>query len=178
MGEAVMDGKVTRFVIVSSQSYVDLESRTSLHTVTGKCTGLSGYIDAAWNAAGSLVLDPQPQLSLEMPVENLKSANAAQDAEMKKFLGSRAHPTITARLVRAEASVVKDQYDVRGAISVRGTTAEFDGKITVRRIGDRITIDGSEMIYIRKLGLEPPKILLFQVNAYVRANLRLVAEET
>jgi hypothetical protein len=163
-----------RFVILPSDSYVEVESRTSLHTILGRGTDLSGFIDAAWSD-GELLLDPPPALRIEVPIEKLKSANAAQDAEMKKFLGSRAFPAIAVELRKAERLPEKDQFKVRGAITVRGSTAEYEGRITVIRNRNRLTIDGSEMIYIRKLGLEPPKILIFQVAAYVRVTLHLVA---
>jgi polyisoprenoid-binding protein YceI len=165
-----------RFIIVPSASHVELESRTSLHTVNGRCTGLSGYLDAAWQG-DTLSLDPEPHLHLELPVESLRSANAAQDAEMKKFLGSRAHPSITAQLRKIEPLPERDRYSVRGTITVKGMSAEYDGQITLHRSGNRLVVDGVETINIKRLGLEPPKIMMFKVSAFVKAALHLVAEQ-
>jgi polyisoprenoid-binding protein YceI len=165
----------SRFAVVPSSSRIDLESRTSLHRIVGKGTGLTGYIDAAWQD-NTLLLDPPPQIHIEVPVDRLNSGSAAQDTEMKKFIGSRAHPIIVAELRKVEPTEQKEKYLVKGAITVRGATAEHDGTIAVHRAGNRLNVDGSEMIYIRKFGLEPPKMLMFQVNAYVRVSLHLVAE--
>jgi polyisoprenoid-binding protein YceI len=174
-GTQLSDKATTRFVISQASSYVEVESRTTLHPIKGRGTGIRGYIDAAWDG-DRLLLDPAPRMQIELPVERLNSGNAAQDAEMKKFIGSKAHPLIVAELRDVRATDQPERFRVKGAITVRGTTGEHEGQVTIHRGGSRLNVDGSEMIYIRKFGLEPPKIFVFQVNAYVRVTLHLVAE--
>jgi polyisoprenoid-binding protein YceI len=165
---------LTRYNVVPASSYLEIESRTTLHNITGKGSRLSGYIDAAWDG-DAVASEPAPKMRIELLVDNLHSGNASQDAEMKKFLGSRQFPIISAEL-REVRHQKKDDYSVKGAITIRGTTGDHDGRVTIYRRGNRLEVSGSEMIYLRKFGLEPPKIFVFQVNAYVRVSLHLVAE--
>lgn len=165
----------SRFSVVSSASYVDVESRTNLHTITGRGSGLRGFINCCWRG-DQLMLDPPPQMRFEVPVDRLNSGDAVRDGEMRKFLSSSTHPNIIVELKRVDPVDASGHYTVRGIITVKGKSGEHDGHITVRRDDHRLIIEGSEMIYMRKFGLEPPKILMFQVNAYVRISLRLIAE--
>jgi polyisoprenoid-binding protein YceI len=165
---------LARYALVPASSHLEIESRTTLHNITGKALGITGTIEAAFDGH-QLLLDPAPQMKIEVLVENLTSGNAEQDSEMKKFLGSRTHPIIAAELREARQDG-RDKYLVKGAITIRGKTGEHDGAVVIHHRGKRLEITGSEMIYLRKFGLEPPKIFVFQVNAYVRVSLHLVAE--
>jgi hypothetical protein len=94
---------------------------------------------------------------------------------MKKFLGSKPFPIISAELREAHREPA-DRYSVKGATTIRGKTADHEGSVAIHLRGNRLEISGSEMLYLRKFGLEPPKIFAFQVNAYVRVSLHLVAD--
>ena len=163
-----------RFSLDAAESYLDVEGRSSLHPVKAKGTNLRGYIDAQWNDT-QLVLDPAPRMHLEIPVESISSGNGLEDRQMRQLVGSRSFPNIVANLTQLSALDGKaDTYAVTGAISLRGTTKNADGVITLKRDGDRLVVDGEKSVDMRDFDIQPPRILMLQVYPELTIRMHLV----
>ena len=65
---------------------------------------------------------------------------------------------------------------MHGAITVLGVTQEYDGEVTIRVDGRRISISGSQKMDIRRFGITPPRILTIQIYPDFDVTLELVAE--
>jgi polyisoprenoid-binding protein YceI len=164
----------SRYVVVTSESLVKIEARSSLHPIKGRGVGLQGYVDAAFWGDG-LRRDAPVRLHLEIPVAKLNSGNPAQDREMHRLMSSRSFPNIVADLVDATPTDQPNRYAVTGSIGVRGTTRVIAGEITVRQRDGRVEIDGEQTVDIRTFGIQPPRILMFSVFPEVTINLHVVA---
>jgi polyisoprenoid-binding protein YceI len=164
----------SRYVIVTSESFVKIGARSSLHAINGRGTGLKGYVEAAFWGDG-LRPDTPVRVHLEIPVAELASGNAAQDAEMHRLMASKAFPNIVAELVEATPADRPNQYVVAGSIAVRGTTRVIAGEISMRQRDGRVEIDGERTVDVNAFGIKPPRILMFEVYPEVTISLRLVA---
>lgn len=155
---------------------MELQARSSLHNINCTSKALSGSIEAAWNADGTLALDPAPKMHLEVPVDSLASGNNALDKQMREIVGSRSFPNIVADLVELQADGKPQNYAAKGRIEMRGTGKTFTGTLTILREGESVTVSGETTIDMRDFGIKPPRLLVFSVQPDVAIRLHLVAD--
>ncbi len=162
------------FKVIPERSRVWVEARSTLHTVVAKAEGITGFIEAKV-AEGRVVLDPQPRARFEFPVEALRSGNPLFDQELPRRVNARRYPTVAVEVkgVSAEA----DGYRVRAQISFHGVTREVEGSVTVRTDGNRLVVEGEQVVDIRDFGLEPPRLLLLRAYPDVKVRVYLEAEK-
>ena len=149
------------------------QARSSMHPVNGTAAQFSGHVDAA-TEGGVLVLDPQPAMHVEFPVERLRSGLALQDNQMFKMLDSKRSPMVAADL-RELGPDGEGQYKAAGDITLSGRTRRYEGTVTIAVDGERLTVDGMLVIDIRNFGLQPPKLFMITVEPEVAVRLHLVA---
>ncbi|HTU82343.1 MAG TPA: YceI family protein [Candidatus Acidoferrales bacterium] len=164
---------LVRYAVDAARSSFVIEARSSLHPIRARSTAVAGYLEFAWNADGSLALDPQPQVHVEIPVSSLASGNAAEDKAMREIAGSRSFPNVVADLTRLQPLDRPERYSARGQVSVRGTTRELAGEVTVRRLSAGVAVEGDATIDLRDFGITPPRILMFKVFPDVAIHLAL-----
>src|SRR5438132_11263056 len=113
------------FRIDPHRSKVWIEARSSLHPIQGEAAGLSGVVEADV-ADGHVAFNGSPTISVELPVEQLKSGKALEDAEMMRRIDARRFPTI-----RGEVREVKEtsggNYLVQGDLTFHGVTRPVEG---------------------------------------------------
>ncbi len=161
---------------VAQESRLLIEAHSTLpNPIRGTATGLAGAIVASVDG-GRLLLDPMPSMRVEIPVAKLSSGNEFQDREIRKLIGGPRYPSIVAELRHITPGARPDVYVMRGAITLNGSTQEYDGEVTIRVDGRRIMLDGTEKMDIRKFGIKPPRILHIQIYPDFDVTLRLVAE--
>lgn len=164
-----------QFRIVPERSRVWIEASSSLHPIKGESEGLSGTINAAFNGDG-IDLSSAPEISVELPVERLKSGNRLEDAEMMRRIDARRYPTIRGVVRDIKAQGVDGRYVVTGDLTFHGVTQTLEGEVTVSRPDDRtLVIEGEREFDIRDFKVDPPKILMLRVHPEVKVRIRVEA---
>jgi len=164
-----------RFRIVPERSRVWLEASSSIHPIHGEASGLSGSIDVQFDGTG-LDLSASPDIKVELPVEQLKSGNRLEDAEMMRRIDARRYPTIRGVVKDMKSQGVDGRYVVTGDLSFHGVTQTIEGEVTVSRPDDgTLVIEGERQFDIRDYNMSPPKILMLKVHPEVKVRIRVEA---
>jgi polyisoprenoid-binding protein YceI len=106
----------------------------------------------------------------------LKTGSKLEDLELERQLQVRKFPRIRGEV--REVAALKDgtRYRVRGDLSLRGVTQTLDGEVTLRAVDEKtVQVDGEQTLDVRDFGLQPPKILMLQVNPEVHIRARIIA---
>ena len=165
-----------RYAVSSSESSLAFQARSTLHAVHGKATGLTGYVDAAWNPDGTLAAQPAPKMHVDFPVAGLSSGNSLQDREMWKMIDSKRFPRIAADLRDIRPAAAPGRYTAHGDITFAGRSRTYEGDIALGHDGDRVAIDGELSVDIRDFGLKAPNLLIVKVDPIVTVRLHLAAK--
>ncbi len=164
-----------RFRIDPERSLVWIEARSSVHPIHGEAHGLSGSLEVQFDGDG-LDLSSAPEISVELPVERLKSGNRVEDAEMMRRVDVRKYPTIRGIVRDMKAQGVDGRYSVTGDLTFHGVTQSVEGEVTVSRPDDQtVVIEGEHEFDIRDFKVNPPKILMLKVHPEVRVRIRVEA---
>jgi polyisoprenoid-binding protein YceI len=164
-----------RFRIVPERSRVWLEATSSVHPIHGEASGLSGSIDVQFDGTG-LDLSSSPDIRVELPVEQLKSGNRLEDAEMMRRVDARRYPTIRGVVKDMKSQGVDGRYAVTGDLSFHGVTQTVEGEVTISRADDgTLVIEGEQQFDIRDFKVSPPKILMLKVHPEVKVRIRVEA---
>jgi len=168
---------VTRYAVSPSESSLRVDARSTLHDIRATGTGLSGFIDAAWNPDGSLALSSPPAMHVEFPIDHVRSGNSLQDREMLKMVDANRFPKVAADLRTAELLSPPNRYAATGDVTLVGRTRTYRGEFTIAGVGDTLTLDGELSVDIRDFGLKPPSLLILKVDPILRVRMRVVARK-
>lgn len=124
----------------------------------------------------------QNQLSID--VRNFNSDNKMALRDFRKLIKSDAHPTLLVELNHLETVSGKEQNQrfSKGKASVNititGVTNQYQIPVSSNRMGEKITIDGSQRINIRDFGLEPPVEMLglLKVSEWIKIEFQMVCK--
>ena len=164
-----------QFRIVPERSKVFIEAASSVHPIHGEAAGLEGSINADFDGDG-LDLSSQPEMSIELPVERLKSGNRLEDAEMMRRIDARRYPTIRGVVRDIKPQGDDGRYVLTGDLSFHGVTQTIDGEVTISRPDDNtLVIEGAREFDIRDFNVSPPKILMIKVHPEVKVRIRVEA---
>jgi polyisoprenoid-binding protein YceI len=166
-----------RFRIIPERSRVWLEASSSVHPIHGEASGLSGSIDVQFDGTG-LDFSSSPEIKVELPVEQLKSGNRLEDAEMMRRIDARRYPAIRGVVKDMKSQGVDGRYAVTGDLSFHGVTQTVEGEVTVSRPDDgTLVIEGEQQFDIRDFKVSPPKVLMLKVHPEVKVRIRVEAVE-
>jgi polyisoprenoid-binding protein YceI len=166
---------MTRFRIVPERSTVFIEASSSVHPIHGEASGLEGSINAEFNGDG-LDLSSAPEMSLELPVERLKSGNKLEDGEMMRRIDARRYPRIKGVVRGIRPRGDDGRYVMTGDLTFHGVTQTLDGEVTISRPDDKtLVIEGEREFDIRDFKVTPPKILMLKVHPEVKVRIRVEA---
>ena len=164
-----------QFRIVPERSKVFIEATSSVHPIHGEAAGLEGSINADFNGDG-LDLTSQPQMSIELPVERLKSGNKLEVGEMMRRIDARRYPSIRGVVRDIKAKGDDGRYLMTGDLTFHGVTQSVDGEVSISRPDDNtLVIEGEREFDIRDFNVSPPKILMLKVHPEVKVRIRVEA---
>lgn len=166
-----------RFEVVSADSSLTFFATSSLFPVYGKATGMSGYVEGAWNGDGTLAISPAPRMYLELKVESLRTGNELQDREMWKLIDSKRFPKIVAELRELSAVALPGRYTAVGQVTLAGLARRYEGELSASRAGEDVRVGGDMNVDVRDFGLKSMNLLVLSVEPLVRVRLRLVARK-
>jgi polyisoprenoid-binding protein YceI len=170
-----MRSRLTRFRIDPERSWVVVEGESSVHSIQGRATGVEGTIEVAF-ARGHPVLTTAPRAHVELGIDRIGSGNPLQDAEMRRRVDARRHPTIVGDLDRVEASG-DGTYRVWGDLTFHGSTRRVEAEVRVDVHAQRTLVaEWHQVIDIREFDVNPPRILMLRVHPEVRVTVHLEAE--
>jgi polyisoprenoid-binding protein YceI len=166
---------MARFRIIPERSKVFIEASSSVHPIHGEAAGLEGSINADFNGDG-LDLSSAPEMSVELPVEALKSGNKLEDAEMMRRIDARRYPRIKGIVRDIKPKGDDGRYFMTGDLTFHGVTQTVDGEVTIRRQDDKtLVIEGEREFDIRDFNVTPPKVLMLKVHPEVKVRIRVEA---
>jgi len=166
---------MARFRIVPERSKVFIEASSSVHPIHGEAGGLEGSITADFDGDG-LDLSSSPEMTVELPVEALKSGNKLEDAEMMRRIDARRYPRIKGVVRDIKPKGDDGRYFMTGDLTFHGVTQTVDGEVTIRRQDDKtLVIEGEREFDIRDYNVTPPKILMLKVHPEVKVRIRVEA---
>lgn len=162
------------FRVSPDKSKVWIEARSSLHPIHGEANGLTGTIHAGL-AEGRLDLSGPVEIRIELPVEQLASGKALEDAEMMRRIEARRYPSIRGQV--NDVKEVNGGYRMSGDLTFHGVTRQVDGEVSLSADGGgALVFEGEQTFDIRDFGVQPPKILMLKVHPDVKVRVRVVAE--
>jgi polyisoprenoid-binding protein YceI len=164
-----------RFEVSSADSSLTFYAASPTQSAYGKTTELSGFFELAWNADGSVAVEPAAIMHVEFKVESLRTGNELQDREMWKLIDSKRFPKIAGDLRALSGGAVRGRYSAAGQITLAGLARTYEGEFRLDREPQRVALDGEVKIDVRDFGLKPIKLLVLGVAPLVRVRLHLVA---
>jgi hypothetical protein len=164
-----------RFEVVRTDSSLTFFATSTMQSAYGKTADLSGYIEAAWNADGTLAATPAPNMHVEFKVESLRTGNELQDREMWKLIDSKRFPKIFGDLANFSAGSIPGRYTGSGQITLAGLARAYEGEFRLERNRKDVRLDGELNIDVRDFGLKPISLLVLSVAPLVRVRLHLSA---
>jgi polyisoprenoid-binding protein YceI len=168
---------VARYQIVPERSQMWIEGRSSLHPIHANTSGLEGFIDIEFDAAGEVNLTAPPTGQLSLDVTRLNSGNRVEDRELQRRINSRRYPTIDGVLDQIARDGADGQYTVSGAITFRGVSRQYEDLMEIHAVDDQtVQLGGSSKFDIRDFGMEPPRLLLLKVEPEVEIRVEIFAE--
>jgi polyisoprenoid-binding protein YceI len=168
---------VARYRIVPGRSRVWIHARSSLHPIHSETDGLEGWVELSVRRDGRVDLDAPSRGHLELQVDQLRSGNALEEAEMRRRVNTRRYPTIEGDLATMRAAG-DGRYLVEGDLTFRGVTRRYRDEMTVEVAdGDTLNLAGESTFDVRDHGMEPPRLLLLRVEPEVKVRVAIVAEK-
>jgi len=168
-----------RYTLDSVRSCVWVSGRSSLHPINTETRGITGWVETATRADGSLDLEQGVSGELELAVERLTSGNQLYDRELRRRIDARRYPTIAGRLTRLVPAGPHPEYAVTGEVSFHGKSRTFEHGMRIEVHDGGITLSGEDVFDIREFGMKPPSMLMVRVypEISVRVELQGVADE-
>jgi polyisoprenoid-binding protein YceI len=167
---------MTRYEIVPERSRVRIRARSSLHPIHSESSGIEGWIDLELDGEQRVNVARKPTGELSFPVAQLRSGNPVEDRELQRRIDASHFRTIDGRMTGIESTGTDGTYRVRGDVTFRGVTRNYEDGMTITPLDERtIRLTGERVFDIRDFGMAPPRILFFKVEPDVRVEVELVA---
>lgn len=164
--------------VSAAKSTLTFFVNTKINAVHGKATGLTGYVEAAWNADGSIVVEQDPRMHVEFLVEQMRSGNDFKDRAMWKIIDSKRFPKIAADLLSIRHGAKTTTYTATGRITLAGIARTYDGVFIVKREDSAVTVSGYLDVDVRDFGLKEQSMFTLSVEPVVKIHLHMHASAT
>lgn len=169
---------MAQYRIEPDDSEVFVEVHSNVHPIEIHIQGLVGTIDADVQS-GDLDLAISPRASLQLPAELLRSGIELYDNEIHRMIEVSKYRTIRGELSQV-TEISKGRYRLRGSLLLHGVTRDVEGevRVQVREDGRVLEIEGEHTLDMRDFDLDPPKILMLEVQPDVRVHATLRARRS
>ncbi|HKA14149.1 MAG TPA: YceI family protein [Myxococcota bacterium] len=164
---------MAKYSIDAERSEVFVEARSNVHPIEIRTQGVCGSIEADVRN-GQLDLSSAPRAELEISAELLRSGIDLYDSEIHRRIEVHKYRAIKGQL-RDASEIGQGRYRLRGTLSLHGVTRELEGEVTVRAGDDWLEVEGAKTLDMRDFNLEPPKILMLEVQAQINLHAKIRA---
>lgn len=169
---------MARYRIIPEESAVWIEARSSLHPLSIKAHGLEGWIDLTIDGDGVVDTEDAPAGRLCLAVDRLTCGSRIEDAELRRRIDARHHPTIDGVLGGVEPTDTPHRYEVSGDLTFNGVTRSYKEEMWIEPLEkETIRLDGWARFDLRDFGVRPPRLLFVRVEPHVEVRVELLAEE-
>jgi polyisoprenoid-binding protein YceI len=169
----------TRFMFDTSRSCVWINARSNLHPINTETRGLTGWVEVAARADGTLDLSTPVRGRLELATEGLTSGNSLYDRELKRRIDARRFPLIEGEIMDVVDAGIPGHYMVTGDLSFHGRTKTFAHEMTIEvRQDSTIELKGEHVFDIREFNMKPPSMLMHKVYPEVAVRVELIGTPT
>jgi polyisoprenoid-binding protein YceI len=162
-----------RYTFDSVRSCIWISGHSNLHPINTETRGITGWIEIAAKADGSLELSEPVSGELHLAAERLTSGNVLYDRELRRRIDARRYPAIVGELTNVRSGSEHPRYLVTGDISFHGKTRTFEHVMEIDVQGDGISLTGDYTFDIRQFGLEPPSMLMVRVYPEIGVRVEL-----
>jgi polyisoprenoid-binding protein YceI len=166
---------LTRYTLDPVRSCVWVSGRSSLHPINTETRGISGWVEAATHADGSLDLDQPVHGELGLAVERLTSGNQLYDRELRRRIEAKRYPTISGRLTDIALEGAHPNYVVTGEVAFHGKTRTFAHGMRIEPTDEGMALTGEDVFDIREFGMKPPSMLMVRVYPEISVRVELQA---
>ena len=156
---------MARYRIDSERSELIVDARSNVHPIEIRTAGVSGTIDVDVRA-GQVDLSSPPRAEFEITANLLRSGIDLYDKEIQRRIGVHKYRVIRGRIHGAR-EIAPPRYRLNGKLSLHGVTREIEGEVNVRVDDGALEIEGSTLLDTRDYNIEPPKVLMLEVNPKV-----------
>jgi hypothetical protein len=162
---------VTHYEVDPARSSVTFEARSSLHPITTQARNVQGRLEANGDGAPSTG-------ELIVPIDGMSSGNILYDTELRRRLGARRNPWITATLSSAKPAEEPGVFLAQATVAFADASFDFDEAMAVVPLADgEMELTGVHDFDVRDLGIEPPRLLMLKVSPQVRVGMRIVVRK-
>ena len=142
-----------------------------------KVTGTSTAHDWEMNATGATFTgvvngDAITNVTLVVPVKNLKSGKSMMDNKTYDALKASKSPNVTF----TASSINVGKSNVSGKLSIAGVTKTVSFPVSVVKKGDSYVIDGTETVKLSEFGMDRPGMLGMKTGDVVTVKVNVVAK--
>jgi hypothetical protein len=156
---------MANFRIDPERSQLIIDVRSNVHPIEIRTTGFSGTIEVEVGN-GQVDQSSPVQAEFEIAADLLRSGIDLYDEEIQRRIGARMYRSIRGQ-IRSGREVAPARYRLNRTLSLHGVTREIEGDVDVRIDDGALEIDGSTSLDTRDYEIEPPRILMLEVNPKV-----------
>jgi polyisoprenoid-binding protein YceI len=150
-------------------------ARSTVHPLSIQAYGMEGWIEVGFGADGIDAGVPAAgRLSLE--VDRLTCGSRVEDAEMRRRIDARRHPTIEGVVTGiGPASEAPGRYLVHGDLTFHGVTRSYKEEMWIEVDGGHVRLDGFARFDLRDFGVRPPRLPFLRFEPMVDVRVEVVA---
>ncbi|HUF32463.1 MAG TPA: YceI family protein [Acidimicrobiales bacterium] len=165
-----------RFEVTPGKSAVLIEARSNVGPIAFGTTGVQGALVVSMEDGAIDLEGAAPEACLSIELLSFSSGNSVYDAELRRRIGAKLHPTTTLALQNVSRIGRTDRYQVEGDLAFHGLTRRISGTVGVE-IGDggELTVVGEHVFDIRDFDVDSPSLLMLRIYPDVRVELQLYA---
>ncbi|HET7736161.1 MAG TPA: YceI family protein [Nocardioidaceae bacterium] len=165
---------ITELYIVSADSAVLVEARSSVGAISFGTTQLSGTVRGHVEEGRIDTSSPLSVLA-EVPVASLQSGNAVYDSELRSRLDARRFPHIVAELARLEP-LESGRYELEGDLTIHGHAHRYSCTASMEvSDGPTLLVSGSTVIDMRDYDIALPSLMMLRIYPDVTVHFRIKA---
>ena len=143
-------GMVKEWTVVPKESSVKFQLKSTIHTVPGDATVLSGSITQNEGSMTGQVI---------FPVADLKTYHASRDKNMYKMFEVAKFPQIIYQISSVEFTKEGETSKVNGTLTIHGVTLDFPLIVKVEQKDGALLLVGEASVSIKSFGMKAPGVL-------------------
>jgi polyisoprenoid-binding protein YceI len=176
IGGRAIEAQRRRFEVISGQSAVLIEARSTVGPITFGTTSVEGSVEVSMNDGGIDLGGAGPIARLQVDLNTLSSGNALYDAELLQRIDARRYPKTSVELRAMERIGRSERFQVEGDLTFHGVTRRTSGSVGAEIDHDGVLrVVGEHVFDIRDFGVVAPNVLMLRIYPDVRIQLQLDA---
>ena len=163
------------FTLAPQESAVLVEARSNVGPICFGTMSVEGRAEVKRTGTDVDGIVPM-SAAMRIPVVSLESGNSLYDAELRRRLDERRHPSIAVEMHTARA-IGGGRFSAEGDITIHGTTRRLGGTLVLAMPDENTLVaEGTELVDIRDFAIPLPNMLMLKIYPDVSVQFRLTAQ--